>query len=131
MPTGGSVKLWRVDADYVTGDGDTVGQLSYFSLSPTWDSRSDVLIGWNRDFYQEEVDITREKAAELVGRPWPVLPIAELVALASGRLPVTCCVPVDVPVELADDVSPDGPAMQDAKRQLRSVLDRRQTWEKE
>lgn len=122
------MKLFRVDADYENAAGEVVGMLSYFSLTPSFDGRSDILRGWNRDFYEvDSSDLTREQAGQLVGRPWPVLPLLELFMLvhADGPVENDYLGIADERVELALGHQSSTPAIADAKRQLDAALNHR------
>jgi hypothetical protein len=118
------VKLWRIDADF-EADGEVVGMLTYFSLAPEFDGRSDILVGWARDWYEVDAgELQRETVGELVGRPWPTLPLEDLVALARRQMesPALAEVDIDQRVELC---TTDTPSMADAKRQLNQALNHR------
>ena len=127
--------LWRVDADFENVAGDVVGMLTYFSLAPEFDERSDVLIGWDRDWYEIDAgELQRETVGALVGRPWPTLPLEDLVALASRELPAIATIDCDQRIELAGDRTT--PAVQETKQQLDQLLhnqgiNARIAWEKD
>lgn len=122
------MKLWRIDADYVNADGDVVGMLTWFSSDGHGRYTTDAMPGWNIDRYEQDaIGLTREQIGRLLGRTWPTLPIADLLAIVDGQAHGSGPVEDDDPVELANDE----PVMADAKRQLQSAIERRQAWEKE
>jgi hypothetical protein len=131
------MKLWRIDADYVTGDGDVVGMLTWFSADGHGRYTTDAAPGWNIDRYEQDATgLTRAQIGRLLGRTWPTLPVEDLLAIADGFL--TCgAAPLNESIELSEaaaaveGVEQLAPHMADAKRQLASAIDRRQSWEKE
>src|SRR6185436_7712199 len=88
-----------------------------------FDKRCDVLIGWNRDYYEEEAgDLNRELVESLVGRPWPTLPLEDIVILARG-LVAHPAPDIDARGELAGQT--ESPGVSDARQHLQSALNHR------
>ena len=95
--------LWRVDADFECGDtldadvpisdayevpatgGELMACASFFAATLmqkqmllAW------LSGWDLDVYQEPCDgFSEQQINALIGRPWPMRPLADLVAMAT------------------------------------------------
>jgi hypothetical protein len=131
------VKLWRIDADYVTGDGDVVGMLTWFSADGHGRYTTDAVPGWNIDRYEQDAfGLTRAQIGRLLGRTWPTLPIEDLLAIADGftergESPLNESIELSEAAAATEGVEQLSPHLADAKRQLHSAIERRQAWESE